>query len=148
MKRRTQRSGTIRKKQHHAAFVHAIRAFNLPPKRNRRLQNGKATHDRNGICIRIFLDLELESGGTIEVEFSCTRGFRFEGNLGHHWDMDPIKPESIRHLPFRLQAYRDKLHAWNTAANQPLTFSSFNLLLAALSYDIAANLSHPSVNNP
>lgn len=143
MKRRTNRKSAHNAAEHRAAFEHAVRVYGKLVKKTHR--SARPTHSRTHRRIRFYVDLELEKGGTIEIEFSCTKGFRFEME-GMLWqEILPKNPDSPRHLPQRLDAYRRKLHSFYTAGQAPITFRHFNLLLAALSYDLAANPSPVTV---
>jgi hypothetical protein len=137
MKRRTNRKAAVNAVEHRLAFEHAVRVYGKMVKKERRPQ--KPTHSRSMRRIRFTVDLDLEQGGTIELEFSCTRGFRI-AMLSSLWNVTlPTNPDAHRHCSRRLEAYRQKLHAWKVDSQSPLTFRHFNLLLAALSYHAATN---------
>lgn len=142
MKRRTRRptQGSVAA-EHANAFDHATKVFE---KMIEKRKLGEKQNHVRGRRIRFKVKLEIEAPGEAPVAFSFsnTRGFRLEWIGGSRaWNItDPVNPEQIRDLTGRLRAYREKLiNFQNLHEGGFFTFRSFNLLLAALSYDVAAN---------
>ncbi len=135
MKRRTRKSDQ-NGRQHKEAFDHAYQV--MKPLAKKRARNEKPHHNRLAERIRFTVDIELEKGGTIEVGFCRTTGFRLTGNLGMAWETIGLHPEHHRDAKKRLEAYRTKLIRWqHLHENGTLTFRHFNLLLAALCYGVS-----------
>jgi prephenate dehydrogenase len=84
--------------------------------------------------------LELESGAAVTATFYFHQGFRLvlrreNSQVDMLWEIQKTVPDEILD---RLAFYRKKLVAHQTTAENRFTFRSFNLLLAALSYDPAS----------
>lgn len=122
---------------HRLAFNYAAKVMN--PLIERRARNGKPNYNRRGERIRFEVVLETEDGAKARAVFSCTKGFEVFMNPLLSPD-HTVAALSKRHACSRLKAYRSSLLLSQELAESPLSFRSFNLLLAALSYDIAANL--------
>ena len=138
MKRRTRSNENTRPLNHdlhRLAFEHA-KAI-LPARKFRQ---------RSGRTFRFEVELMLEEGRSANLTLTNTRGFRFQLEPAQNWQNPSQKHDKLalhkphRLLKVRLKQYRTLLHDWQKSTPHPLTFRHFNLLLAALCYDVSANL--------
>ena len=135
MKRRTIANPRLNLVQHRLAFEHAMKIL---PATNLRKNIGNP--------IRFEAELETEEECTAKLVVTNILGFRFtiepaidRKNWQAKGDKLAIhKPHRL--LQVRLKHYRTALHDWQNTTPYPLTFRHFNLLLAAISYDVEANL--------
>lgn len=134
MKRRTRSQFAVNYAHHNAAFLHALAT--LKPAR-RQIKR----HNNLPISFDVELDTESEDYKAC-VTISNIMGFRLSLEVkmwSHSKEFIDIlqiaKPHRL--LKKRLPEYRAAFHLFQRATPHQLTFRSFNLLLAALSYDVA-----------
>lgn len=127
MKRRTAKQlQNINLDDHRKAFHHAMTI--LKP-----LLVGKVGW-KYGLPFRFTAELTRENGGCVHFKFSLIRGLVISCP-----DSDWKSHSSAKGIDQRLRHYRKVLIAWHHS--DPLTFRSFNLLLAAVSYDVTQSVS-------
>ena len=133
MKRRTRCQFAVNHAHHNAAFRHALAIFK--PRRS-----DIAYH--NSLPISFCAELETENQKyKAYATISDIIGFRLSMEIKEYrhgsgfYDILQIhKPHRL--LKKRLPEYRAALHNYQRSTQHPLTFRSFNLLLAALSHDL------------